>query len=87
MRTLLRLVVVILSIVGASALSVGLMLWAGGISAQRAPGRLEASLAPRLRSMMIPSAAKHTTNPVPASLEAVKAGMEHFADHCAICVR
>jgi len=85
MRTLLRLVVVVLAIVGASALSVGLMFWVGGISAQRAPGFLEASLSPRLRSMMIPSAAKHTTNPVPASPEAVRAGMEHFADHCAIC--
>jgi mono/diheme cytochrome c family protein len=85
MRTLLRLVVATLAIVGLSALATGLMFMIRGISAQPEPGRLESSLAPRLRSMAIPRSAKDTPNPVPVSAEAVKAGMEHFADHCAIC--
>jgi mono/diheme cytochrome c family protein len=85
MRTLLRLLVVILVIIGICALGGGLIFLAGGIGAQQEPGRVESALAPRLRSIAIPSSAKNTRNPVPASPEAVKAGMEHFADHCAIC--
>jgi mono/diheme cytochrome c family protein len=85
MRALFRLLVVLLVISGLAALAAGLTFLARGISAQQEPGRVESALAPRLRSMAIPSSAKHTPNPVPASPEAVKAGMAHFADHCAIC--
>jgi mono/diheme cytochrome c family protein len=34
---------------------------------------------------MIPSAARERPNPVPSGAEAVEAGLEHFADHCAVC--
>ena len=85
MRALLRLIVAILAVVGLAAVAAAVTFLAGGISAQREPGRLESALAPKLRSMAIPSSAKHMPNPVPASEDAVKAGMEHFADHCAIC--
>src|SRR5579872_2301945 len=85
MRTLLRLFVAILVLVGLGALAVGAMVLAGGISAQPEPGRLEAALALRLRAIAIPSSAKNTPNPVPPSPAAVKAGMDHYADHCAIC--
>jgi mono/diheme cytochrome c family protein len=85
MRTMLRLIVAMLVLVGIGALVGGAIFIAGGISAQPEPGGLESALAPRLRSMAIPSSAKHMPNPVPASAENVKAGMDHFADHCAIC--
>jgi mono/diheme cytochrome c family protein len=75
----------ILALIGLGAVAAGAMLMAGGISAQQEPGRLESSLAPQLRSMAIPSSAKNASNPVPASAESVKAGMEHYADHCATC--
>jgi mono/diheme cytochrome c family protein len=78
-------VIVILAVIGVCAVLAGASFLAGGISAQQDPGRLESSLAPRLRSMAIPSSAKTMTNPVPASATAVKEGMDHFADHCATC--
>lgn len=80
-----KAVVGLLALIGLGAVAVGATFMAGGISAQQEPGRVESSLAPQLRSMAIPSSAKKMPNPVPASAEAVKAGMEHFADHCAIC--
>jgi mono/diheme cytochrome c family protein len=40
---------------------------------------------PRLRGFAIPAAAKNAANPVPSSTAAIKAGMDHFADHCSIC--
>jgi mono/diheme cytochrome c family protein len=85
MGTLVRIVVAILVIIGLSALTMAAMFMIRGISAQQDPGRLESAIAPRLRSLAIPCSAKNTPNPVPASAEAVKAGLEHFADHCAIC--
>jgi mono/diheme cytochrome c family protein len=85
MRLLLRLIVAILVIAGAWALVAAAMFMPGGISAKTEPGKLESALAPRLRSLAIPAAAKNTPNPVPASAGAVKAGMEHYADHCTIC--
>src|SRR5215467_3667112 len=80
-----KAVIVILAVIGVCAVVAGASFLARGISAQQEPGRLESTLAPQLRSMAIPSSAKNMPNPVPASAEAVKAGMDHFADHCAIC--
>ena len=37
------------------------------------------------RKLAVPSNYRQFRNPFPASLENVQAGMEHFADHCAIC--
>lgn len=82
---LVRLIGGILAAIGVLTLAVGGTFMAGGISAQQEPGKLESAIAPRLRSMAIPRAAKNTPNPVPASADAVKAGMDHFADHCAVC--
>jgi mono/diheme cytochrome c family protein len=85
MRSLIRLIVAILVIIGIGAVAGGAMFVAGGISAKPEPSSLEAAVAPRLRALAIPATAKNAANPVPASAEAVKAGMEHYADHCAIC--
>ncbi len=82
---LVKAVVVILALIGVCAVVAGAVFMAGGISAQQEPGHLESSLAPRLRSMAIPSSAKNMANPVPTSAAAVKEGMDHFADHCAVC--
>lgn len=78
-------VIVILAVIGLFAVVAGVAFVAGGVSAEKDPGRLESALAPRLRSMAIPSSAKKMTNPVPASAASVKEGMDHFADHCAVC--
>ncbi len=56
-----------------------------GISARDQPTRVEIFVARRLRHLAIPLAARQMSNPEPASPATVKAGMEHFADHCATC--
>jgi len=56
-----------------------------GVSARPRPSGLEAFTANTIRSAAIRMRIRGVTNPVPASDEVVKEGMEHFADHCAVC--
>lgn len=85
LRTAFRIVIGLLAIVGAVAVVAGASFGAGGISAKNEPGRIETVLARRLRAAAIPRAAREQQNPIAASTDAIKEGMEHFADHCAIC--
>lgn len=80
-----RLVVLLLAAVGLAAVLAAAWLFGSGISAQPEPSDLEAAVARRLRSWMIPAEAHRRSNPVPATAEAVEAGLAHFADHCAVC--
>jgi mono/diheme cytochrome c family protein len=57
----------------------------GGLSARATPTRLETAIARRVRHLAIPSGARSMQNPFPASAEAIREGMLHFADHCALC--
>jgi mono/diheme cytochrome c family protein len=56
-----------------------------GVSARDQPTQAEIFVARRLRHLAIPMAARQMSNPQPATPASIKAGMEHFADHCAIC--
>lgn len=85
MRLLTRMVIAALAIVGLFALVAGIALLRGGVSARPAPGAFETRVARRLRSFAIPRDAGERTDPVPPSVDAVRAGMLHFADHCAAC--
>src|SRR5919199_5836952 len=85
LRTAFRVVIGVLAIVGAIAVVAAGWFAAQGISAKAEPGRTETVLARRLRSMAIPRAARDERNPVAASADAIKDGLEHFADHCAVC--
>jgi mono/diheme cytochrome c family protein len=80
-----RLVVAVLALIGLAVVVAGAMLVQSGLSARVAPGPLETAVAPRLRSLAIPASARDTKNPVAATREAIADGLEHFADHCAIC--
>jgi mono/diheme cytochrome c family protein len=84
-KLLRRLVVTVLALIGLGAVLGAAMFAAGGISARTPPSRMETAVAPRLRAWAIPDSARQARNPLPASAEAIDAGMEHFADHCAIC--
>jgi mono/diheme cytochrome c family protein len=81
-RTLVLLVV-------AFALAGGLTYWyiqrAAPFSARAEPTRLETAVALRLRHLSIPAAERGKTNPLPANAENLREGLEHFADHCAVC--
>jgi mono/diheme cytochrome c family protein len=80
-----RLIMLVLLLAGVAAIVGVGALAMGGISARQEPGRLEMAAASKLRSLAIPASAKDARNPVPASAEAIAEGLEHFADHCAIC--
>ena len=86
MYTIFRVIGGILVGIGIAAIFVTTLLFSGGISARlQAPGNVETELATRFRSMAIPREAREMKSPVPPSEDAVKEGMEHFADHCALC--
>jgi mono/diheme cytochrome c family protein len=56
-----------------------------GVSARDQPTQAEIFVARRLRHLAIPMAARQMSSPVASTPASIKAGMEHFADHCAIC--
>lgn len=70
-----------------------LIVWIGvevalrgrGWDARARPGKYEAALSMRLRDLAMPRDARDRANPIPASEQAVRDGLEHFADHCAQC--
>ena len=84
-RLLRKLIVAVLALVGLVTVVGAAMFASGGIGARQAPGSVETTVLPRLRAAGIPAAARQAKNPVPASPDALAEGMEHFADHCAIC--
>jgi mono/diheme cytochrome c family protein len=78
----IAIVLLVLCIVAALA---GWLCIRNGFSARAEPSALEVFVATRARALAIPSADRDRANPVANSAEAVNEGMEHFADHCAIC--
>ena len=80
-RFLLRLTIV-LALIGGLA---WLALRGRGWDSRARPGRVETVVAGRLRALMVPPEARSRTNPEPASEALVRSGLEHFADHCAVC--
>ena len=58
---------------------------ATGLTARATPGPMETAVARRVRALAVPSDYARRENPVPRTDEAVRDGMAHFADHCAIC--
>jgi mono/diheme cytochrome c family protein len=84
-KTLARIVVLVAALVGAAAIGGSVLVLKDGISAKPAPGAIETAVARRLRSLAIPAHIRRLRNPEPATPEALRDGLEHFADHCAVC--
>lgn len=66
--------------VGAAVLTRGM-----GFTARATPWQLEETAARAARRWATPAAVRRQVNPVAATNEAVRAGLEQWADHCAIC--
>jgi mono/diheme cytochrome c family protein len=73
------LLVVVMSLAGV------LYVKSTGLRGQPEPGALEASVAGAFRALAVPSDVKTKVNPLGASSDAVRPGMEHFARYCAVC--
>lgn len=56
-----------------------------GFSARDKPSALEAGLANWFRTRSIPENYRKLVNPLPNTEEVYRQGMDHFADHCAVC--
>lgn len=83
--SLVRFVVVTL-VVGLAGSALALLLIRGrGFDARSTPGELEAAVATRLRALAIPAEARARVNPTAQDDETLRMGLEHFADHCAVC--
>jgi mono/diheme cytochrome c family protein len=70
---------------GVAAVGYGLILVRRGFSALATPSAIEEFAATTARKMAVPSAYRQLRNPIMPSTENIRAGMEHFADHCATC--
>jgi mono/diheme cytochrome c family protein len=56
-----------------------------GFSALATPSAIEVFAATTARKMAVPSEYRHLRNPLMPLTESIRAGMEHFSDHCATC--
>jgi mono/diheme cytochrome c family protein len=68
-----------------TAMGYGVALVRRGFSARGTPSAVEKFVATTARKLAVPSEYSQLHNSVSASPENVRAGIEHFADHCAIC--
>ncbi len=68
--------------------AVGVFGWwtlRNGFSARAEPSSMEVAMARTMRGLATPSSAKALKNPMANSPENLQMGLEHFADHCAVC--
>lgn len=79
-----RIVVVIALIVLAPTIY-GWWVIRRGFSARDKPSAVEAFLARTARSLAVPASYHDLTNPYAPTRENIREGLEHFADHCAVC--
>jgi len=75
----------ILFALAVAAAGYGLTLERRGFSALATPSSIEEFAATTARKAAVPSAYRQLRNPLMPSTENIRAGMEHFADHCATC--
>jgi len=78
----------VLSLVAGALLlgiAIGVYFVTAGVSARPRPGRIESFAAHAIRGVAVRTRIRGVTNPVPVSDAVIRDGMEHFADHCAVC--
>jgi mono/diheme cytochrome c family protein len=80
-----KAVSLILFALAVAAAGYGLILVRRGFSALATPSPIEEFAATTARKMAVPTAYRQLRNPIMPSMENIRAGMEHFADHCATC--
>jgi mono/diheme cytochrome c family protein len=75
----------LLAIVGLLAVAIGIWLGMSGIGARTPVGPIETAVSRAARNALIPAGARSLPNPEPATSDNLRAGLEHWADHCASC--
>jgi mono/diheme cytochrome c family protein len=85
MKAFLRAAGVLVLIVAAAVAVLAYTVTRRGLSARDEPSRVEELLARGMRRLATPNGVRQMTNPVPITDAVRDEGMEHFADHCAVC--
>jgi mono/diheme cytochrome c family protein len=85
MRTISKVVVGILAVLGLAGLICGAALALRGVSAKPKPPAYEARLSRSARHFLVPAQSRRLADPVPAGEEVLSRARAHFADHCAVC--
>jgi mono/diheme cytochrome c family protein len=75
----------ILFVLAVAVAGYGSILVRRGFSALATPSGVEVFAATTARKMALPSAYRQLRNPIKPSAESIRAGLEHFSDHCATC--
>ena len=78
-------VLLIVFALAVAAVGYGSILVRRGFSALATPSAVEELAATTARKIAVPSAYRQLRNPITPSTENIRAGMEHFSDHCATC--
>lgn len=80
-----KAVSLILIALAVAAAGYGLILVRRGFSSLATPSAVEVFAATTARRLAVPSAYRELRNPLVPSTQNIRAGMEHFSDHCATC--
>ena len=80
-----KVVSLILFVLAVVVAGYALTLVRRGFSALATPSAIEDLAATTARKMAVPSTYRQLRNPIKPSTENIRAGMEHFSDHCATC--
>lgn len=81
----MRTVILVIVVVFAMGVLTGGYIVVTGVSARPTPGAIETLTAHAVRGIAIRARVRGVANPIPVSDAVIKEGMEHFADHCAVC--
>jgi mono/diheme cytochrome c family protein len=85
MKAVFRAAIVLLLIAAVVGGIVAYAIVRRGLGTRTAPTRAEEVIALSMRRLATPGAVRNRPNPVPRSPAVLKDGLEHFADHCAVC--
>ena len=85
MKATLRALLIVTVLVAVAAGAALYSVVRRGLSARAEPGSVEVAIARAMRLLATPSAVRHRPNPLAATEEVLDEGLEHFADHCAVC--
>jgi mono/diheme cytochrome c family protein len=84
-RSLAQSLGVLVAALVAIGLAAGAFIVTTGVSARPSPTVLEALTARTVRGIAIRMRVRGLSDPVPVTEATIMEGMEHFADHCAVC--
>lgn len=85
MKAFLRAFLVLLLVGGAVVTAAMYSVSRRGLSTRAAPSRVEEFMARSMRRLATPSDVRSMNNPVEPTEAVLEDGLQHFADHCAVC--